>query len=282
MLDLKKIAQSIFRSGKKPDDKRASKIVNDTWFAAALFHDIGLLGGRLGDIVIECNKLLSLYPSVKLRIKEDYNSSEIIEELKEIYNEIYGSSGSSLGTWFGHHKDKTRDNIDHGLLSAATIIKRFKVKKDYQRISHAAFAVAIHNLAHSVDKEMKGLEMPHIKFYDYPIAAMLLICEQLQVWGRNTGLENFTNKLDFESIELNEVRYNKNEKKLYVLINYYPYRYALASEHTMTELGKGLRKVYRKKILPTLERIEKDEKDQFKMDVRVLLNGRDKIMEWKI
>ena len=184
----------------------------------------------------------------------------------------------NLTKWYGDYLYNIKSEIKHGLLSASTIIDYFgNIQPIEEEVENAAFAMSIHDIA----KPGKNDEhpMPIISFYEYPFVSLLIICDQLQVWDRQTGMENIYEGLSLDFTEVTSFDYDENEKRLSGIINYYPFRNILPLETRMTQIYNGLLEILHTDVIPILKKIDFSS-EPFDIQFDFLLNGRENIAGW--
>lgn len=130
-------------------------------------------------------------------------------------------------TWLNK---QIEERHDHGVLSAILLLRdaeKQKWKLDEKLVNECSLAIALHNYhnALSGDKELikKGklgndkspaCKLGSLAIKDYPLAFLLAYCDTAQEWGRPSGKQT-TNYSTY-----NGVKVEKNNKKIYILLEY--------------------------------------------------------------
>ena len=264
------------------EDERLRSEVNFAWLLAALFHDIGLLGERTSQLVERCRELVSVYPFGDWSMAAGTGYDAKSQEFAQVCGCFSGLMGKELSSWFQTALKATGDTVDHGILSGITILKAFEGNAEVENaVSYAASAMAIHNLGKP--GEANGLaEMPTVSFDDNPIAMLLLLCDQVQVWDRDTGLETVFGAFPLECATLSVLDLDREERKLAMTITYYPFRGILPGETTMQTLRTKLGRILSDNVVPVLRRLRVRASQRSRMRIDFKLDGRWDLDDWEL
>lgn len=254
-----------------------SKFINCIWFLSSLFHDVGLPAERVIKIAEESNTFLEIYPDISLSLKQTISVDSIYDNYQTDLDQIFSSITSKLSTWVSGccRELKKQNKLDHGLISGVTI-GRLLSGKNQQIADHCSENVSLHNLINKFhSSNARG-----ISFHQSPLACLLILCDQLEVWDRETGLESYFNGLPIESYELRKLNYNESDKRFNIEINYVPYRFISPLGREMMKIKDQIYNFLIKNVEPVLELI--GFKEVFSVDLKIsfFLDGRIDIWKW--
>jgi hypothetical protein len=157
VIDVAMLGELLIELGFKP----FSSLDKKQWWVAALFHDMGYLAESIS---FAPGYLDSLGGDVFRRARKDLCSA--VETAK---NAIACHARDSLGL-----PDEGRIEADHGVASAIHLAEQLATlhvdRQDYQE---AIIAIGWH-----------AADQPRIDVKAYPLAALLLLCDELQEWQR--------------------------------------------------------------------------------------------------
>lgn len=173
--------------------------VQKTWLLASLLHDHAIPISHMFEIaplicgMLEKKKCDELYKkALRAQRKTLWLTYKRLfsKRLSSVYRNFFESNSkdkekhleklvskemSRIGLW---EAAKNRfDQLDHGVLGAANIIGRFKNSPLDKNVENSAKAIAVHNL--------KGVR---ISFRKDPLAFLLVLCDELQEWGREIAV----------------------------------------------------------------------------------------------
>ncbi len=156
--------------------------LNQSWVLASVFHDAGKAAENLKDLKKNLNNLLeTIDPKSRCEIAEPH------------WRTLKVVGGKPLSDWLEHTVPSMEGrSVDHGLLSMEVIRSLKRYAPDWsQQIDSAAHAAALHNLwpMEAEGKQKDPNCIPKITFCESPIAALLILCDQLQVWERENRAE---------------------------------------------------------------------------------------------
>jgi len=276
LLDAERIAKDLSISNASASREKRVLDANVAWLLAALFHDVGQLGERLDKLVDNCNRVLLFYPTVpKLSISKEVIPKVLDRDCDRI---LLKGVGGELNVWLSQLLDKI-SVIDHGLLSAATIIKHFKDTPLKLHAEAAAVAAAMHNVININLAEQTKL--PNIDFDSHPLISLLIICDQIQVWDRETGQESIFGKLPIEYSGITRLEFNETRKEIVGTVTYYPFRCITYSEVKMKEIEDELTDILNTKVVPRLCNITLTGTDM-KLKFKFVLSGKGEIAKWSL
>ncbi len=283
------VLDAVLGRGKWSDREQAWREVNFAWFVAGLFHDIGLLGQRAGDLWETLLKAVAVYEAgevvgytkagrkgeVEVRgisFKCDARFSETVEAL---CREEGASNAEAL--WCKDLWNVCRaDTVDHGLLSAVSIARAVSQSVQARAINAAARAAAVHNFRQRT-QQVGGLKKPQLRFDDAPISSLLVLCDQLQVWDRDTGRESRLQGVGLHSAELSRLEIEGD--KVVIGVAYWPFRYTLPRTGEVDAIEKKLQEVLVEDVYPTLDGIEWGELMP-RVEFRATIAGRTALPGW--
>ena len=272
-IDSLKIYNSLFGDKElvsKNEEKR--ELVNYTWFLASLFHDVGLPLEKTFQIAKESKDLLSIYNSFKLHLDPSLGINEINDLIRNDLHVLFKDITGDMSVFVRQTIDKLNSEIaiDHGLISGVTLLNYFSGNNRDQKIvaasMEAAKVAALHNI---ICKNHKNMKASFLK--DNQLAALLVLCDQLEIWDRETGLESYlSSKIPIE-IE---------KKQFYIDINYIPYRFISPIGREMESVKEKLTTLLIESVKPIFDII--NTKEVFGVDIKVLfwLDGRKELSKW--
>jgi len=152
--------------------------------------------------------------------------------------------------------------------------------------SAAALSVALHSLMNIGIKEGTSLpnkiKVPKIGFSSYPLAALLILCDQIQIWDRQTGYENDYGGLAIQSCELSDLTTTKNNmgiSEINIALNYVPFRSIVPNSPAWKRSNTDIAKIISDKVIPILDRIEISTEWKMKFGISFKFCG-DVILTW--
>lgn len=251
--------------------------VNLVWFFSALFHDVGLPVERTMKISHDSKDFFEIYSDFSLFTKPSLFAKDIYNEVEEQIDHIFSQLTGELSKWSMKCKRtlQTENKLDHGLISGVTLLSHFSSINDKRIIDQSAICVSLHNLINKFTGEAKN-----ISFKDNPIASLLILCDQLEVWDRETGLESYLTGQPIESYELRKLECDIEEKSFNLEINYIPYRYIQPEENEIKKIEDQLYAFLIKNVLPVLESTGFKEVFSTDININFFLDGRKSILQW--
>lgn len=243
--------------------------MNKSWLITSLFHDIGHFGENYEKLTGKIIELLKVYPHSdnKLSINTDLNFS-LDNGKMEAFKSIIAGSNPDLQELI---TTNTKNKFDHGILSAMTLYKHlFNGDIDIRIKEDALQAISFHNI---FEKNIEFIEKQ--PFEKYPLLNLLILCDHLETWDRETGFESkFDNKTKIEKIELIDLKSENNI--LIIRVNYQMFRAFIPSNEVETE--RLLIELIITNIKPLLEKINFN--SVLKMEIEFLLNYRKALYNW--
>ncbi len=277
-LDLDEVVRRMSPTHGDTESLLKRQILEQAWFLAALFHDIGRVYEVLPTLVSEVNVILRFFPIGC--ILETPNATPDKEDVMTFITKMSSAAGSqSLANAFSAMGKSPDDTIsDHGFLSAYGLFKQLSAKGVPEEILlNACVAISVHNWvkrAARVSWDDKTKEDFSIQFFDNPLVALLVLCDQLQVWGRQTGLETVKEKPGIECAELRSI--GREGTQMELVLNYLSFRYVSPEEIKAAEIIENVRNILDTKVVPVLDRV-KIPSDKAKLSVRFLYDGRQEV-----
>ncbi len=282
LFDFEKIGAAIFPGHSFASKDELVRHINAAWFITAMLHDIGLLGGRMGDLLTRFNNLLAIYPHVNLTISEPKDLGNIASKVYDASNDVLSYFDEGLKNILTKNIYDVTRGIDHGILSALTVMSFFK---DTMLSNHVVRAAAAAMFLHNIVRPKKGgatkqegTYPTELEFRKYPLASLLLICDQIEVWDRQTGQESRLSEIALDCAELSSLRYNEN--LLEGVINYVPFRSIAPRAVEMEKITKKLQEIINMKTMPTLNAIKMSPDDGAKIQIKFIIDGRETIGCW--
>ncbi|WP_319525490.1 hypothetical protein [uncultured Desulfosarcina sp.] len=257
------------------EKKDIKKYINRAWIIASIFHDYGIIGEKLFELVENNNNVLKEYPWYDeemhpVKISTSHSKDELREILKKSFEELKGVIGEKL---INQINDEWNNKLNHGILSALTIRKNFYGTADEGikiSINEAAKACSLHKIPISIDNR--------VKYSDYPLACILRFCDEIQTWERETGLETIENPIAIQKVVLSEIK-KLNDNTLKFKIEYLPRKDIGFNDSKNNETRKELKKLLDKKTIIALDSIDWEDSNLF-LSVEFIFRGK-KLREWK-
>jgi CheY-like chemotaxis protein len=207
------------------------------WWIAAMFHDFAYPISYLLTNVDQIRKIKNEYSEDEGGIKDifikymDFYKSYFTGELLTYFIESYEKDmASNIRTCIEHGLDLVfqssykndvdmRGNLlgskeslyDHGVIGSAILAQNIKQEKIDAVMRMALKAMALHNNKNNI-----------IKFDDEPIAALLVLCDELQEWERDVYVDGeVLNEFKYIEIKILDNEYNNRAigKRLCVTFN---------------------------------------------------------------
>jgi hypothetical protein len=285
-LDLKRIGDRIFGRRSAYDREKAGIAVNASWFLASLLHDIGLLGEKAPDLIERFNDIVKIYPLENAEMENPRGLKEYGKTASGLMTQLLTMLDRDVVEYFDSLRNPKDAAIDHGILSSVTVLKLFG-EKEPSRIygEAAAAAIALHNVMNMGIEEEQSMpvKIPRIDFSNHPLAALLIICDQIEIWDRQTGYENDYSELALESCELSELILNTERAggaEIALTLNYVPFK-SIAPDDTAAKTSKRkILDILSRKVVPSLDRISIADDWHTKFKILFKYNGREDLRSW--
>jgi hypothetical protein len=162
--------------------------LSDAWLYASLFHDVGGCFEKAAGTAQETARLLGQFRVLMAGDNEVEGATveiraELMAEARMIFEEM-GAEATNvfLPIW---QKSLDEKKYDHGVISAMLIRNLVTEGVQAEYAKEAARAMAIHNLIGELGETVTTV----VRWEENPIGAMLLLCDQLQTWDRERGIE---------------------------------------------------------------------------------------------
>jgi hypothetical protein len=117
-----------------------------------------------------------------------------------------------------------------------------------------------------------------VMFNAYPLASILLMCDQIEIWDRQTGQESRFNKIPLDSVELYSLIRDNN--RLEGVINYVPFKSIAPKAVEMEKITRDLQERLNMKTIPTLEAIKLTLDNRAVIQIKFMIDGRYQIGNW--
>lgn len=246
--------------------------IDTIWFIASLFHDVGYLGEISEKVVEKCNVLTAIYPGTPVRFQGiDKNHVKTQELLSKIQTKLPPQVSVFVG-----NNVISKYSCDHGVLSAVTLANHFRSNTVIDTLATiAAGSVIIHNL---IPPKVSNTDLTVLPYKDHPLGVLLIICDLIQAWERETGRESFRSDVPLETVELSALNVNIDDKSVYIEINYLPFKYILPTDIAMMQAEEKLRENLTQYVLPALGIIKLNHQTEFSITIKFLLDGRSEIL----
>lgn len=290
LFDLERVAKKVFRNAVNFDTTKSTELVNGAWFLASIFHDVGMLGQRADKVIERCNDVIEIYgiPEFKVSLANVCSQFGQSEKGKKITGDLQTMLLPNLTELYLWANNKNNQHFDHGFLSGLTILKLFGGEGKNKFCGEAAaIAAAMHNFLNVGIEEARKLsfQFPQIDFDDYPLIGLLVICDQLEIWDRTTGMENEYSGTALECCELAEIKTVRDQqsghRQVSITLNYIPFRNVVPGD-SMEGLSKEkIGSVLSGKVKPVLNRVSFKPELKFGIDVTFRYNGRNDLDVWR-
>jgi hypothetical protein len=210
-----------------------------SWLLASSFHDCAYPIQKFDDYMqYFFNECLSIEKLGALNLKTNYTEKSFSTSIEFIISYFFGNSPSlntdSFNLMRTFFYSEITDNKNHGVLGGLGLIKRFKRKKGTgslfnQVVLPASSAVLLHDdeiwqaLSGMLDRSKRNKEnediynlMPlsNITLRNHPISFLLILCDNIQDWGRPCVDEELKKVIDAADIRFKEIR--KEDNKLFI------------------------------------------------------------------
>lgn len=180
------------------DQFGSPKDVERTWLLTSLLHDHAIPMGHMFGIapmirrITENEDIDKRYQKALGRLKDNVRATYrrlFSKDLIELYCEYFESADKDMMAFLDEFVSREipkigvslelakRDLLDHGVLAAVNMTSRFGNEPLNIKVKNSARAIALHNQK----------ELP-IKFSEDPLAFLLVLCDELQEWGREVTI----------------------------------------------------------------------------------------------
>ncbi len=289
LFDLEIVAKQIFRHVIGYDTSKSTEQVNGAWFLAAIFHDVGLLGERAEAVVKRCNDVVDIYGIRAFKVSLANVCTEFgqSEKGQKVAGDLQTMILRNLTELYSWANKKNFQHFDHGFLSGLTLLELFASEGKSKICGEAAaIAATMHNVFNVGIEEERTLpfKFPRIDFEEYPLIALLVMCDQLEIWDRTTGVESEYSGTALECCELADIKTTTDpqsgHRQVSITLNYVPFRSVVPGD-TMEKASKErIRSVLSGKVKPVLCRILFKPELKFGIEVKFRYNGRDDLDVW--
>lgn len=250
------------------------------WLLSSIFHDIGYLGEMGEDIIQRCNSLAANYP-VGTIVFNPPNKQIPSTDLDNILPRLGRFVSDDLAPLYNEIKAPCYA-FNHSVISALTVYNKFINKTSSDKLSDKLVTIACSAIAaHSFTRPKYKLDHnSKFIFAETPFVALLILCDIIQAWERDTGNESIKSKLPIETIELSDIEICTEKSSVLMCINYIPFKYILPEEIKMTEIKENLAENVFAFVIPALDSIIIDPAKDFTIIVKFVLDNRYDIAEW--
>lgn len=266
-IDRRSVASSVLGNAETDNEARNYELVNLAWLTSALFHDAGLFGERFGRLGRESSALIQGYRIG--RLEGDFQKFECISDLKALAGQLNKESLGAESGWFAEVSQKL-DHVDHGLLSAALLSSHFGELEPAEVVKSASRSAASHNFWNLSTK--LGVSTPTLSSANSPLSCLLVLCDQLEVWDRDTGQESRFSGLQLDAIELAELE--SRDDGVDVRIAYRPYRHAHTEGSAVGSLEASINEILDQQVWAALKCIDWSEGPFPSIRVETSLGGK--------
>lgn len=219
-----------------------------SWLLAASFHDFAYPIQKYDDYISRFFKQsLSIEePLSFLELKNNYTEysfashvEHILCSISKCFNDkdFKGETGTNnfnkIRQFFYHEITKSKN---HGLIGSLGLLKKFEDKIDFVHILlPAAVAIALHDdeiwqPLHGVETNNGGKEesitcvrkiapLGKLNFDAYPLAFLLILCDNIQDWGRHYKDEKWEKPLREANIRLKDIFFDSGKLIIRLFFN---------------------------------------------------------------
>ncbi len=216
------------------------------WLLAASFHDYAYPIQKYDDYVCEfVNKCLSTTADWSfLGLKNYYHEQSLSSEIEHIISALTkcfqveyfegGKATDSNNKIRQFFYQEITDEKNHGLISGVGIIKKFKnnTKIDFSKVLlPATVAIALHddkifrtlhgiaeNTNHELTPVQKLAPLQELSFNVEPLAFLLILCDNIQDWGRHFRYEQYEKPIRDANIRLKNVLFEDDKLTIQLLL----------------------------------------------------------------
>jgi hypothetical protein len=242
---------------------KAEKVlaVNACWILAALFHDFGLLGERVEEAFRHGRGLIANYSFGEL-VATDGDGRELAASswkgvrfrpkgIVEALDGLIEHAGKSEALWLRAMEGRLESKVDHGVLSGVALQKLCRTFENRKLLGKAAVAASIHNFF----RWREEVEL-RLSASESPISALLIFCDNVEIWDRRTGLESRFTRLPLEVAELSRLVVERDKDdggtRVVAHLNYVPYRYIRPLDSEVESIERELQNILLGQVYPCL------------------------------
>lgn len=229
--------------------KKDIKNISTAWMLAASYHDFSYPIQRHDEYfsyffeeILGVGKSFTVLEFKNKYIEEKFSSylEHILASITPCLNikdiqETEGTEKLNKIRCFLYHNVTQEKN--HALLSALGLLKKLENKADFKQVLlPAAVAIALHDdyiwqplkgfKVNESDKEIPLIEevkaiapLQEIKFEEHPLAFLLILCDNLQDWGRHCEDKKLEKELTEANIRLKDVVFESNSVIIKLILN---------------------------------------------------------------
>jgi hypothetical protein len=218
------------------------------WLLTATFHDVNYPVQEHDSFIKEFfNQTLGItHPFGLLDFKTNYTECQFSSNIELILDEMTDSfkENCTCEDICVNHFNKVREffyyNVtfskNHGVLSGLGLLKKFENQPDLENVLiPAAAAIAFHDDSIwqplngqkiEKNKDMKWIKnvielepLKKIDFKTHPLSFLLILCDNIQDWGRHCRDVDFECELNAANIRLKDIFYSKDELTIQLYID---------------------------------------------------------------
>ena len=271
------------------DPQKDWQRVNFAWLVAALFHDVGLFGERFSRLFDESVKACHAYGAGEAGVQMEPPNKctatvrfDCRKAMEDALNTLSRSGQGEEARWLTvletaikkptAEDEATVVRIDHGIFSSAVILSNLESAGLGAALPAAARAAALHNYANL--QHTIGAEPPKLSALHSPLSCLLVLCDQVEVWDRRTGLESKLKGLEISGAELAGLEV-QTDGSVILNIAYHPYRSALPVAAELDRLEHALTEKLMGDVYPALSKVDWDKSPFPKVYIKPQVGGKD-------
>ena len=241
-------------------DREVKKIdwheaLNNTWFLASVFHDVGYAAQDAKGVVAAVHKIASLLHLDLMKIKPNPrwgNYKDIAEDVLSKFENAHGPGYEQLraAAKADFARSVKEGHPDHGCMSAgrmAAAKSRAATHADWY-LAEAARAVVLHSMIPEVVSSTISWEVD-------PLATLLLLLDQLQTWDRERPPElnsDWPERAELTKLEITEGTRPRIDLRVRYLVRSHVEREA----EVFDKVEENLRRVLQQLPIATIRRMQ--------------------------
>jgi hypothetical protein len=238
------------------DSDGALEALANCWFFAGLFHDVGGAVEQSSSVTTYLKTLLSPFGDLGPIVKgvEKPSATGFMERAQEWLEEFDPSLRAIISQ--GFEDSISQGKPDQGVVGAVHLRNVISEGKQHCYAREGGRAMSLHNMLPKLGGTAEPLP---ISWQSEPLVCLLLLCDQLQTWDRETGSHALTDGDQPTRAELSDlaVEMKDGRPEIMIAIDYIAPAHLDHSFELYTRVKEKLSEVLRKNPYSALNRIQK-------------------------
>jgi hypothetical protein len=251
-------------------DVTPMEAISNSWFFAGLFHDVGGCVEQTSDVISYLKRLVATFDDLSPRVIDTVNLSveEYMKKSKQWLDEFHEPLVSMVTT--AYKKSIEAGRPDQGAVGAIHLRNLIPEGQQLCYVREAGRAMSLHNMFPKLESDTSTVP---ISWQKEPLVCLLLLCDQLQTWDRETGAQALSDGDQPSRAELSDLQVDLKDGRpqITMSIDYIAPSHLDHSQELYARVKTKLTDVLRKNPYSALNKIEKPW--PFALTVKCTLSG---------